>query len=153
MTPERERLVRESWRVVEADPRPAARFFYEKLFELDPPARALFSHVDMRAQEMKLIEMLSEIVRHLDDPEKFVTDLAALGRRHVGYGARDGDYDSVGAALVWTVEQQLGDAFTPEIGDAWAEAYRAMAGVMRRAAARATGEYVVLPRSTAVPGA
>ena len=107
----------------------------------------------MRAQEMKLIEMLSEIVRHLDDPEKFVTDLAALGRRHVGYGARDGDYDSVGAALVWTVEQQLGDAFTPEIGDAWAEAYRAMAGVMRRAAARATGEYVALPRSTAVPGA
>lgn len=148
MIPDRERLVRESWRMVEADPTPAARFFYDKLFELDPEARALFSHVDMRVQEKKLVDMLSEIVRHLDDPERFVADLAALGRRHVGYGARDGDYDSVGAALVWTIEQQMGDAFTPEVGDAWSEAYRAMAGVMRRAAARATGEYVAVDRAS-----
>ena len=151
MTPERERLVRESWRLIEADPGPAARFFYDKLFELDPQARALFAHVDMRMQEKKLTDMLGEIVRHLDDPERFVADLAALGRRHVSYGARDGDYDSVGAALAWTLERQLGDAFTADVGDAWAEAYRAMAGVMRRAAARATGEYVAVPRSTAVP--
>jgi hemoglobin-like flavoprotein len=147
LTPDRERLVRESWRVVEADPGPAARFFYEKLFELDPHARSLFAHVDMRTQERKLSDMLSEIVRLLDDPARFVADLASLGRRHVAYGARDGDYDSVGAALVWTIEQQLGGDFTPEIGDAWAEAYRAMAGVMRRAAARTTAEHAVPPAS------
>lgn len=139
MHPESTALVRESWRRVAADADAAAAYFYDKLFELDPAARALFARTDMAAQGRKVMDMFAEVVRLADDPEGFIPDLAALGRRHVEYGARDGDYDSVGAALLWTLERQLGPDFTPDVRDAWAEAYRLMAGVMRRAAARQAG--------------
>ena len=63
--------------------------------------------------------------------------LRALGRRHVGYGVRDSHYATVGEALLWTLEQGLGDAFTPDVRAAWAETYGTRAGVMQRAAAGA----------------
>jgi hemoglobin-like flavoprotein len=58
-----------------------------------------------------------------------------LGCRHVSYGVRDGDYDAVGAALLWTLEQGLGEeTFTPEVREAWTSTYALLAGVMKDAA-------------------
>jgi hemoglobin-like flavoprotein len=86
--------------------------------------------------------MLAQIVHAIDRPDQLVSSVAALGRRHVHYGVKDADYESVGAALLWTLEQGLDDAFTPEVRAAWAEAYLTVATVMRRAAMREqiTGE-------------
>ncbi len=136
MTPDRQALVRDSWRVIAPDAVAVAPSFYERLFELNPDARALFAHADMPTQHRRVMEMLDAIVESLDSEEAFVSGLATLGRRHVRYGAEDGHYDSVGAALLHTLETALGDRWTPEVADAWAEAYRLMAGVMRRAAQR-----------------
>lgn len=137
MRPETERLVRESWARFEPVAEQSARFFYEKLFELDPEAQPLFARTDMEAQGRKLMLMFAEIVRTLDQPEALITELADLGRRHVHYGVRDSDYDSVGTALLWTLEQGLGPAFTPQVRSAWTEAYLLISIVLRRAAARA----------------
>jgi len=43
-------------------------------------------------------------------------------------------YVPVGAALLWTLEKGLGEAFTPEIREAWATTYRVLAGTMIEAA-------------------
>ena len=136
MRPETERLVRESWSQFEPLAEPSARFFYEKLFELDPEAQRLFARTDMEAQGRKVMQMFAEIVRTLDQPEALVSEVADLGRRHVHYGVRDSQYDSVGIALLWTLERGLGPAFTDEIRDAWTEAYLLISTVLRRAAAR-----------------
>jgi hemoglobin-like flavoprotein len=61
----------------------------------------------------------------------------ALGKRHVAYGVTPQHYEPVGAALLWTLEQGLGDAFTPPLKAAWTEAYLTLAGVMQKAAAAA----------------
>lgn len=132
MQQERLRLVRETWRDVEPDSA-AAEYFYEKLFELDPAARPLFAGTDMAVQRSKVMEMLTRIVAATEDEERFVIQLAELGRRHAGYGVRAADYDAVGVALLWMVERRLGDRFTPAIREAWAETYRLIAGVMLRA--------------------
>ena len=58
-----------------------------------------------------------------------------LGRRHVGYGVNNAHYDTVGSALLWTLEQGLGAEFTANVKQSWAEAYTALAGVMKAAAA------------------
>jgi hemoglobin-like flavoprotein len=136
VTPERERLVRDSWEQFEPMALPFARIFYDHLFELDPETQRLFASTDMEAQGRKFWQMLAEIVRVLDEPDQLVSEVAALGRRHVGYRVTDGQYEIVGAALLWTLEQALGPAFTPEVRDAWSEAYLVLATVMRRAAAR-----------------
>jgi hemoglobin-like flavoprotein len=82
------------------------------------------------------MRMFAEIVHNLDRTETLVTEVADLGRRHVGYGVQDHQYDSVGIALLWTLERGLGPAFTHDVRDAWTEAYLLLSTVLRRAAAR-----------------
>jgi hemoglobin-like flavoprotein len=151
MEPTTERLVRESWTRFQPVAVASARFFYDKLFELDPEAARLFSHTDMDAQGRKVMRMFAEIVRTLDQPETLVAEVADLGRRHVHYGVHGSQYDSVGTALLWTLEQGLGPDFTPEIRDAWTEAYLYVSTIARRATVRASKEYQAIRASTENP--
>jgi hemoglobin-like flavoprotein len=136
--PETERLVRESWAQFEPAAVELAAFFYDKLFELDPEARRLFAKTDMVAQGHKVMRMFAEIVHNLDRPDTLIAEVADLGRRHLGYGVQDHQYDSVGTALLWTLERGLGPAFTDEVRGAWTEAYLLFSTVARRATARAS---------------
>jgi hemoglobin-like flavoprotein len=133
MQTETERLVRESWARFEPVAVESARYFYDKLFELDPEAQRLFAQTDMEAQGKKVMGMFSEIVRLLDHPVELVSEVADLGRRHVHYGVHESQYDSVGTALLWTLERGLGEHFTPEIRDAWTEVYLFVSAIARRA--------------------
>ena len=63
--------------------------------------------------------------------------LLLIGRRHVRYGVQDGHYDTVGAALLWTLEAGLGRAFTPDVKEAWAAVYGLLATTMKDAARQA----------------
>ena len=133
MTPEQITLVKESWvKLVPIRDR-AATLFYERLFSLDPPLQKLFSG-DMAEQGQKLMVTISTVVTSLDKLELILPVIKDLGRRHVGYGVKDSDYDNVGAALLWTLEQGLGDTFTSDIKQAWTEAYTLLATVMTDAA-------------------
>jgi len=145
MTPESKKLVQESWILVEPIAETAAALFYGRLFELDPSLRPLFRG-DMREQEKKLMQTLTVVVRGLDRLDQLVPAVEALGRRHAGYGVRDEHYDTVAAALLWTLGEGLGDAFTPVVKAAWTEAYTLLATVMQRATA---GE-PALPRTISV---
>jgi hemoglobin-like flavoprotein len=136
MTREQRALVRESWLRCQPTLRQAGAQFYERLFALDPAARRLFAGTDMAAQQRKVVAMLTEIVAQLDRPESLVPEVSALGRQHVHYGVKEADYETAGAALLWTIEQGLGDAFTPAVREAWTEAYLLVATLMRRGGAR-----------------
>ena len=141
MTPEREQLVRSTWKRFAPHAADHARFFYDKLFELDPDSRAMFNTANMDEQRHRLMETLGHLIAELDDPESLVTDLVVLGKCHVAYGVRDSDYDAAGVALLWTLEKALGDEFTPEARSAWTEAYQAIASVMRRVGTVVTGSH------------
>ncbi|HKG90784.1 MAG TPA: globin family protein [Gemmatimonadaceae bacterium] len=140
MTPEQKRLVQLSWTAVYPIADAAAALFYGRLFELDPSLRALFRSADMREQGKKLMQMITVAVKGLDQLEQILPAVEALGRRHAGYGVQDSHYATVGAALLWTLEQGLGDAFTPDVRAAWAETYGTLAGAMQRATAAAERE-------------
>jgi len=129
-------LVQESFSTqVEPIADAAASLFYARLFELNPDLRALFKS-DPAAQRRVLMTMLGAAIRGLDQLDTLVPVVENLGRRHVGYGVQDRDYDTVGQALLDALQQGLGEGFTPELRDAWAEAYTLLAGVMRNAAQR-----------------
>jgi hemoglobin-like flavoprotein len=125
-------LVQTSFEQVRPIADTAAGMFYSRLFELDPALRPLFKG-DMEEQGRKLMEMIGLAVKDLDRPEALLPALAALGRRHAGYGVKEQDYETVGEALLWTLEQGLGQGFTPEIREAWATLYRLVADTMRGA--------------------
>ncbi len=89
---------------------------------------------DMVEQGRKLMDMLKTAVAGLDRLESLVPALENLGRNHQGYGVIDEHYDTVGKALLWTLEQGLGDAFTLEAKDAWTAVYGTLAATMKQAA-------------------
>ena len=108
MSPEEKLLVKETWRKVAPMADTAARLFYDRLFEIDTTTRPLFKTTDLAEQRRKLIQALTVVVKGIDHLEALRPMLADMGRRHAQYGVTDGHYDSVGAALLWTLEQGLG---------------------------------------------
>ena len=134
MTPAEQELIRSSWAAVEPIADDAAKLFYARLFHLDPRAAALFRHADMEKQRMVLMQTLRVVVRNIDRLDQIIPEVEALGRRHAGYGVRAEQYATVGSALLWTLEQGLGDEFTEEIANAWADAYRRVSSAMIEAA-------------------
>jgi hemoglobin-like flavoprotein len=134
MTPKQITLVQTSFAQVTPIADTAAALFYQRLFELNPALRPLFKG-DMREQGKKLMLMLKIVVSGLDRLEMIVPAVQELGRRHVVYGVQAAHYDTVGAALLWTLRQGLNETFTPDIEAAWAAAYTLLAETMKAAAA------------------
>jgi len=128
MTPEQKQLVKDSWEKVIPISETAADLFYTRLFETAPEVKPYFKG-DMKEQGQKLMTMINVAVNGLDNIEALVEPLKGLGKRHVDYGVKKEDYDSVGAALLWTLEQGLGDAFTDEVKEAWTITYGTVASV------------------------
>lgn len=130
MTPQQIRLVQDTFGQVRPIAATAADLFYGRLFELDPTLRGLFRN-DMTRQGQMLMAMIGAAVSGLNDLDRLVPVVRQLGARHAGYGVTEAHYATVGAALLWTLEQGLGDAFTPEVRDAWAATYGLLADVMQ----------------------
>jgi hemoglobin-like flavoprotein len=128
-------LVQKSFETVLTIEEAAAALFYGRLFELDPSLKPLFKG-DLKEQGQKLMATLKVCVLGLDRLDQLLPAVQALGRRHVGYGVTDAHYDTVAAALLWTLEKGLGDQFTPECRAAWTEVYVLLASVMKEAAGR-----------------
>ncbi len=134
MTPRQIALVQESFAKVVPIADTAAGLFYGKLFELEPSLRTLFKG-DLKAQGRKLMQLIGTAVAGLRDLGSLVPAVQALGKRHAGYGVQTAHYATVGAALLWTLGQGLGEDFTPEVKDAWAITYGVLAKTMQDAAA------------------
>ena len=122
----------------------AAELFYGKLFELDPNLKPLFKG-DMQEQGKKLMTMITVAVNGLNDLEKIVSAVKALGVRHVGYGVKDSHYDTVGSALIWTLGKGLGEEFTDALKAAWIKVYTLLATTMKEAAAESIAESKPIP--------
>ena len=136
MTPEEITLVQESFAKVAPIAPQAAELFYNNLFEADPSLKSLFKG-DMKEQGAKLMQMIAVAVSKLTDLDNLVPALQGLAKRHVTYGVKTTHYDTVGAALLLTLSQGLGEAFTPEVKAAWTSAYTLMATTMIAAAGEA----------------
>ncbi|MEW5703724.1 MAG: globin family protein [Pseudomonadota bacterium] len=136
MSPEEVRLVQTTFHKVSPIAEDAAAMFYGRLFEIDPTLRPLFKG-DMKEQGRKLMAMISLAVNGLGSPDKLGSAVRQLGTRHASYGVKAKDYDTVGQALLWTLEKGLGDAFTPQARQAWTAVYVLLASMMKEAAAKA----------------
>jgi hemoglobin-like flavoprotein len=133
MLPKQKMLVQKTWTQVAPVADQAAAVFYQRLFEIDPSARPLFDTANMAQQRKKLIQVLTVAVSSLDNLGALSKTVEDLGRRHAAYGVTDSHYDSVGVALIWTLEQGLGDAWTSEVAAAWKEVYGLLSTTMRQA--------------------
>ena len=130
LTLEQKNLVQASWEKVKPISETAAELFYGKLFELDPNLKPMFANSDMKEQGKKLMVMIGTAVKGLDTLGELVPAVQKLGERHVGYGVKASHYDTVGAALLDTLEKGLGEDLTADTKEAWTITYTTLAQVM-----------------------
>ena len=129
MTPEQVQLVQQSFAKVVPIADQAAVLFYDRLFEIAPQVKELFP-ADMAEQRRKLMATLAIVVNGLSSLESILPAASALATRHVAYGAKAEHYPVVGAALLWTLEKGLGEAWTKDVADAWTAAYALLSSFM-----------------------
>lgn len=138
MTPEQVALIQVSFTKVEPIADVAAGLFYNRLFEIAPALKPLFKG-DMADQKRKLMTTLALVVKSLDKLESILPAVQRLGQKHIEYGVKAEHYQPVGAALLWVLEQGLGEVFTPEVEEAWSAAYTTLTQAMTTAAGKVNG--------------
>ena len=129
MTPEQIKAIQESFAKVVPISEQAAALFYGRLFEIAPSVKPLFRG-DMTEQGRKLMATLAVVVNGLTNLESILPAASALAKRHVGYGVKPIHYPIVGEALLWTLERGLGADWTPELAEAWTDAYGVLSDYM-----------------------
>jgi hemoglobin-like flavoprotein len=107
--------------------------FGANLRTLDPSLSRLLA-AEAGAQGRQLMSILRSIIGGLDRPDQLFWTLQSFGRRHAGDGICAEDYDTIGDALMLTLEQCLGERLTPDVAAAWDKTYAALAEVVQFAA-------------------
>ena len=130
MSPQHIELIERSWQQLQPYANDIAPLFYSKVFSLDPRIKLLFRGA-MHVQEQKLIAMLTNVIEQLHHIDDLKESIAVLGQRHRNYGVVDEHYDTVGEALLWTLEHYLGDTYTPAIKEAWTTLFVHLATTMK----------------------
>lgn len=144
MTAESKKLVQQTFAQVVPVADQAAALFYSRLFDLAPSVRPLFKG-DLGQQGKKLMQMIGYCVGKLDALAEIVPAVKDLGRKHAGYGVPESAFQTVGAALLWTLDQSLGATFSPEVEAAWTEVYGLLAATMIDGMQSASDTVVVQP--------
>ena len=136
ITAEQIDIIETTWSQVVPIAETASSLFYQRLFETSPHLAPMFEGIDLGSQRQKLVKAINMVVVSLRKIETLIPVIEDLGKRHVGYGVRAAHYDDVGAALLWTLETGLGDAWSEEAKVAWSNAYGLLASVMLAGAER-----------------
>jgi len=124
-------LVKKSWTTVATiDMETVGGLFYNRLFEIAPEVKPMFSRSSIAEQSRKLLSMLSYVIAKLDKLDDILEEVAKLAKRHSQYGVKESHYAAVGAALLWTLEKGLGDLWNEELKAAWTRIYTVLSGAM-----------------------
>lgn len=119
--------------MVAADADAAGALFYNRLFDIAPELKPMFK-ADITEQSKKLMYMIGYVINKLDKLDDVIGEVAAMAKRHAGYGVRDEHYTIVGSALLWTLEKGLAEHWTEEVKTAWITCYTLLSSSMIQAA-------------------
>jgi hemoglobin-like flavoprotein len=133
MTEKQIKLIEESWDYIIMNTDEAGELFYGRLFDKHPELKPLFKS-NPQEQARKLIALITFAVNKLNSFEEIISDVEALGKRHVAYGVHPKHYEIVGDTLLWTLEQGLGEKWNGDLLVAWSNLYGILSDIMIKAA-------------------
>ncbi|MFV0303841.1 MAG: NO-inducible flavohemoprotein [Paracoccus sp. (in: a-proteobacteria)] len=99
----------------------------------DPEIRSLFnmSHqAGASPQQRALAGALVAYATHIRNPDILAGGIERIAQKHAGLQILPEHYPHVGTALIGAVAEVLGDAITPEIAEAWTQAYWFLADLL-----------------------
>jgi len=102
---------------------------YEILFDEHPELKELFKDADPD-QHKKLAAAVIAYATHIDNLSVLGSAVEKMAQTHVRSQVKPEHYPIVGGALLAAIGKILGEAATPEIVNAWKEAYFFLADVL-----------------------
>jgi nitric oxide dioxygenase len=82
---------------------------------------------------MKFTSMLASVIGLIERQHMFKSIIEDLGRRHARYGVAEPDYEAVGQALMWSLEQALAYEFTNDARSDWLALFENVREIMIKA--------------------
>jgi NAD(P)H-flavin reductase/hemoglobin-like flavoprotein len=128
-------LVRDSFAKMMTGRQFAMEYLYARLFVQNPELRALFP-LSMERTRAGTFGMLVKLLDSLDNPRQADQLLARLGQDHRKFGVKADHYQPFFDALIATVEQVTGPAWSIEVSAAWRSALGYFSATMRSHAAQ-----------------
>lgn len=136
-TEEQEALVTKSWKVMKKNAGELGLKFFLRIFEIAPSAKKLFRFLKdsdvpleqnpkLKPHAITVFVMTCESAVQLRKAGKPVvkdSSLKDLGVTHFTYGVVDEHFEVTKFALLETIKEAVPEMWSPEMKDAWAEAY------------------------------
>ncbi|MDO5638852.1 MAG: globin domain-containing protein [Neisseria sp.] len=124
-------LVKATVPALEAHGTDITRVFYRNMFAAHPELLDIFNKTNQKQgkQQTALASAVLAAAKHIDNLGDILPHVVQISHKHRALQIKPEHYPIVGEHLLGAIKEVLGDAATPEIIAAWAEAYGAIADV------------------------
>jgi nitric oxide dioxygenase len=138
MTNEQKELIKATVPVLKENGVLLTTHFYRRVFSFNPELKNTFNMGNQQngKQQTALAIAVLAYAENIDNPAVLLPVLERIGHKHTSLDIRPEHYDVIGRHLLASIGEVLGDAATPELIDAWAQAYGQLAGIMAGTEAR-----------------
>ncbi|WP_370053693.1 NO-inducible flavohemoprotein [Neptunomonas sp.] len=105
--------------------------FYRRMFSHNPELLDIFnaSHQHSGAQKAALFEAIAGYAHHIDNVGALTAVIERIAQKHTSFNIQAHHYPIVGHHLIETLRELAGNAFTPDVEEAWSAAYGVLADV------------------------
>lgn len=122
-------IIKSTVPVLEQHGKTITTVFYRNMFKAHPELLDIFNHANQSQgrQQTALANTVYAAAAHIDNLEAILPAVVQIAHKHRSLGILPEHYPIVGENLLGAIKEVLGDAATPEIINAWAEAYGVIA--------------------------
>src|SRR5690606_38060983 len=106
--------------------------FYQRMFTHNPELKHIFNMGNQKnnKQQQALAMAVLAYAEHIENPSVLLPVVDSIGHKHTSLDIRPEHYAIVGRHLIASIAEVLGDAATPELLEAWTQAYQQLASLM-----------------------
>lgn len=132
MTNEQKQLVKDTAPVLREHGVLLTTHFYNRMFQYNPELKNIFNmgNQQNKKQQTALAMAVLAYAEHIEDPSVLMPVVDGIGHKHTSLDIRPEHYSIVGKHLIASIQEVLGEAATPELLDAWTNAYFQLASLM-----------------------
>ncbi|HJS01054.1 MAG TPA: globin domain-containing protein, partial [Flavobacterium sp.] len=132
MNSEQKQLIKATIPILQSSGELLTAYFYKRMFEHNPELKQVFNMGNQANGKQKnaLAAAVLAYAEHIDNPSVLINVLKGIGNKHVSLNIQAQDYAIVGAHLIASIREVLGDVATAELLEAWTTAYNELAEIM-----------------------
>jgi nitric oxide dioxygenase len=132
MNPHQKELIKATIPILRASGEDLTKYFYNRMFTNHPELRNIFNMGNQAngRQKSALANAVLAYAENIDNPAVLLNVLKGIGTKHVSLNIQPEQYKIVGANLIGSIAEVVGEAATPEILEAWTAAYNELAQIM-----------------------